>query len=430
MIIPRLYNVYILIIKVYPRYDGWPKGSGGRRDWLGRDHSVAERIILSCRLLVLIGFSLACSSAEAPTGSEPELLTNSYNRIEVTPSAATRKVGVSVRFRAWGFRSPVDSVLLSPQWTATGGSITSSGAFTSNLAGQYTVFATTRSIPVWLDSAKVSVKDTAVASGPIVNECATPRAGWLWCDDFEQDRRASYFEYDNAGGSLARTNGVGNAGSWGLRTRFAAGQVSAGGLHLAVGRTPQAYFRPVDAGTTIYRDLYWRMYLRNQPGWVGGAGDKFTRAFSFASSSSWAQAMFAHLWGGTGTEQNYLVVDPASGTDPAGDLVTTTYNDFAHMRWLGRRRGSTPLFDSAHVGQWYCIEVHARLNDSGLSNGVEEFWINGGLEASATGLNYLGQFSTYGINAVFFESYWTGGAPQAQERYFDNLVVSTKRIGC
>ncbi len=28
------------------------------------------------------------------------------------------------------------------------------------------------------------------------------------------------------------------------------------------------------------------------------------------------------------------------------------------------------------------------------------------------------------------DGYWNGGSPRAQNRYFDNFVVSTSRIGC
>src|SRR2546427_310892 len=139
--------------------------------------------------------------------------------------------------------------------------------------------------------------------------------------------------------------------------------------------------------------------------------------------------MMAHVWGdppGSGE----LSLDPASGTDAAGNLLTTKYNDFANMRWLGAQSGVTPLFDASHVGQWYCVEAHAQLNDAALSNGVFEFWINGNLEARETGLNWLGSFSAYGINALFFENYWNTGSPVAQERYFDNIVISTQPIGC
>jgi len=260
-----------------------------------------------------------------------------------------------------------------------------------------------------------------------VAECATPQPSWIWCDDFEQDRLGSYFEYNDATGGFARVPNVGVGNSNGMRVRFAQGQVDAGWLHLALGKVP-AGFRPVDAGTAIYRDVYWRLYVRNQAGWVGGGGYKLSRAVSFASSN-WAEAMIAHVWGdppATGA----LYLDPASGTDAVGNLLSTKYNDWANLHWLGAQGGQTPLFDASHVGQWYCVEAHVRLNDAGLANGVFEYWINGSLEARESALNWLGAFGTYGINAVFIENYWNSGSPAAQERYLDNIVVSTQRIGC
>jgi hypothetical protein len=113
-----------------------------------------------------------------------------------------------------------------------------------------------------------------------------------------------------------------------------------------------------------------------------------------------------------------------------GIVRTTEYNDFSHYRRLGTAWSRTPIFDRLHVGKWYCIEVHARLNDPGRSNGVFELWINGGQEARIDGLNWQGKYTEYGFNAVFLENYWNDGAPQPQERYFDNFIVSTQSIGC
>jgi hypothetical protein len=123
-------------------------------------------------------------------------------------------------------------------------------------------------------------------------------------------------------------------------------------------------------------------------------------------------------------------VDPASGTDAAGNLKTTKYNDFANLRWLGLNAGRTPVFAGDNLGKWHCVEAYTRLNDAGLSNGVFRMWVNGSLDAERTGLNWIGSYSAYGINAVFFENYWNAGSPRTQERYFDNLVVSRQRIGC
>ena len=266
----------------------------------------------------------------------------------------------------------------------------------------------------------------AVAAGAT---CAAAPAAWLFCDDFEVDRRSRYFEYDSASGAFMRASGVGVNGSVGMRVHFAAGTVNAGSLKVAFGKVPSSAFRPVDGGTAAYRDIYWRMWVRNQTGWTGGGGDKLSRATSFAAGN-WSQAMAAHVWSGTDARSNYMLVDPVSGTALDGTLLTTEFNDFAHFRWLGQGVSSTPVFDAAHVGQWHCVESHARLNDSGASNGVHELWIDGALEAQRTGLNFVGAYSAYGINAVFFENYWNAGSPVAQDRFIDGVVVSTQRIGC
>lgn len=236
---------------------------------------------------------------------------------------------------------------------------------------------------------------------------------------------------NNAGGSFGRVNGVGNAAAYGMRARFITGQPNAGALHLAIGRTPQAYMRPADAGTADRRELYWRLYVRLQPGWTGGGGNKLSRAFVFASTTTWAQAMIAHVWsGGSAANRDFLVLDPARGTDVAGNLVTTGYNDFANLTFLGATTGTTPVFSTANAGVWRCIETHLRLNDAGVSNGLVELWLDGAIEAQRTGLNFLGAFNAYGINAVYVENFWNDGSPATQERYLDNFVVSSQRIGC
>ena len=265
----------------------------------------------------------------------------------------------------------------------------------------------------------------AVAGPP----CAAAKPAWIFCDDFEADRSGKYFEYITRNGSFARTAGVGANGSYGMKASFKAGQVDAGALHLAFGRTPQSYFRPADAGTANYRELWWRFRLKYQAGWIGGSGWKVSRMFSFASPTSWAQSMVGHLAGGNAILYK-LLIDPVSGTDPSGNLLTTTYNDFAHFRSLGSVKSQTMIFAPANAGRWFCVEAHIKLNTATASDGAFELWIDGQPEASRTGMNWVGSFDTYGLNAVFLENYWNGGSPKEQERYFDDLIVSTQPIGC
>src|SRR2546422_2218212 len=110
-----------------------------------------------------------------------------------------------------------------------------------------------------------------LAAAASVDECAAPRRGWIWCDDFEQDRVSQYFEYDNPDGAFVRGKGAGRDGSYGMRAQVARGQVSAGALHLAMGGGPGRYFRTGDAGAGGYREGYWRRKVR-EPARGGGGG--------------------------------------------------------------------------------------------------------------------------------------------------------------
>jgi hypothetical protein len=214
-----------------------------------------------------------------------------------------------------------------------------------------------------------------------------------------------------------------------MHARFAAGEAAAGSLHLAFGRTPSPYFRPVDEGTRDYREIYWRVWVRTDSEWTGGGGYKLSRATVFADRR-WAQAMIAHVWSGEGARREYLVLDPASGTGGGGVVRTRKYNDFERLRFIGSQRGRTAVFGAEQVGRWHCIEAGVVLNTPGRADGRFVLWVDGVEDARREGLNWLGTYAAFGVNAVLLENYWNGGAPRAQSRYFDNFVVSTARIGC
>lgn len=265
--------------------------------------------------------------------------------------------------------------------------------------------------------------------------CQDAPPGTIWCDDFEDSAplSAKYFEYDSNGGDCIVMDGVGRDSSKGIRIRWQKGEVSAGGVKKSFGRTPDSYIGKyaVEASQT-FMEIYWRMDVRSQPGWTGAGPDKLCRALCMANSN-WATGAMAHLWSG-GKNNLYLGMDPASGIGTDGTLKTTKYNDFNNLRWLGFKAGNIDFFSTENSGRWFCVEGHVKLNTPGMSDGIFEFWINDTLQASSTNMNWHATWnsnpSNYGINAIFFENYWNAGSPVEQERYFDNLVISTQRIGC
>lgn len=263
-------------------------------------------------------------------------------------------------------------------------------------------------------------------SDELNNECNQPKAAWIWCDDFEIDRSSDYFE-----GSTDRqaTRGINN--SIAAAFHYIEGVAQAGSIKVAFGRTPNYYFKAVDDGTQNYQEIYWRMFVFIPSDWIGNGAYKLSRA-TIIATDNWQQAMIAHVWSGSdpGSQSSLLFIDPASGVDNNGNLVTTQYNDFNNLRWLGKKPSSSSVFAAENFGKWQCIEAHVKLNDSNASNGVFQLSINGNIEVESTNLNWVSSYNDYGINAVFFENYWNRGSPATQTRYFDNLVISTEPIGC
>lgn len=262
--------------------------------------------------------------------------------------------------------------------------------------------------------------------------CKTMTEGTIFCDDFENDTPLSekYFEYDNNNGDFIRLAGAGRDGSMGMRAIWQKGEVSAGSLKKSFGHIPGTYLsRNAAEPNRDFKEIWWRIDVKRQTGWTGGGADKLTRATVFVDSG-WSQGLIAHVW----SNKNYLVMDPASGIDKNGILKSKHYNDFANLRWLGNKTGTIDLFSDANAGKWYCVTGHVKMNTPGLSDGVFEFWIDDVLQAGSYDLNWHGDWNkkqdSYMINAVLFENYWNNGSPKLQERYFDNLLISSKPISC
>src|SRR5690348_2085530 len=181
-------------------------------------------------------FRVVAAAASGPADtSKVVIVAPTLVRVILTPDSAQVDTGHTQQFTATGKYSDSSSAALSGvTFAATGGTVNSSGLFTAGTtAGTFRVTATKSALA---DTSKVVV----VANAASPAECASPQPGWIWCDDFEQNRLSSYYEYDSAGGNFVRVAGVGKDGSTGMRGHFASGATGAGSLHLAFGKTPSS----------------------------------------------------------------------------------------------------------------------------------------------------------------------------------------------
>lgn len=241
----------------------------------------------------------------------------------------------------------------------------------------------------------------------------------IWYDDFSTEK-----DYLESRGDIDHEIFFGTSGG-SADFGFEKGDVSGrGDRKVAFGDFPGG--EPVVRSGEKFNDIYWRIYVKHESGWRG-TPDKMSRATSIVSEN-WQQAMISHVWSGA---DNTLTLDPASGVAGQTDqIVTTRYNDFDNLTWLGNKPTSDfQITSGEESGYWVLVEARAKLNTPGVADGLNQLWIDGRLEAERTELNFRGSYTEHGINAVFLESYWNSGAVKTEGRWFDNFVISTEPIG-
>lgn len=242
----------------------------------------------------------------------------------------------------------------------------------------------------------------------------------IWYDEFDDLRRQQ--QYPEKSGELTAVNHFGATGK-SLEMFYAKGKRGTGGRKLFFGDSPTYQGRTLRSRES-FDDIYWRIYVKHPADWQGGGPAKLSRATSLVPPG-WRQAMIAHVW----SSGDALTLDPATGVRD-GRVVTTRYNDFPNLKWLGNRPASEfALHASDGIGWWVCVEARAKLNTPGSKDGLNQLWIDGRLEAERRNLDWRDTFTERGINAIFLEAYWNEGSPVDQARWIDNFVVSTRPIG-
>jgi len=72
--------------------------------------------------------------------------------------------------------------------------------------------------------------------------------------------------------------------------------------------------------------------------------------------------------------------------------------------------------------------MEVKVNTAGNSDGAYRFWADDTLIVERENVDLRGNTGDK-INEFMLDCYWNGGSPAEQNRYYDNLVIATEKIG-
>ncbi len=169
-------------------------------------------------------------------------------------------------------------------------------------------------------------------------------------------------------------------------------------------------------------EVYLRYYLRFQPNFQFVKGGKLPGMAGGTSNSGgdvptgydgWSGRL---MWRTGGAVVNYMYLPTSAtwGTDLAWNYGGTT-------------RKFVP-------GKWHCVEMQYKMNTVGSSNGVARSWLDGALALERTNLLYR-KTTALKVDNFTFSTFFGGSgsewaSPANQYIDYDNIVMSTERIGC
>jgi MYXO-CTERM domain-containing protein len=296
-------------------------------------------------------------------------------------------------------------------------------------------------------------------------ECDRPGPGWIACEDFEAGELGwtSWFdaspfvqcvgctdtENDPARIRLTNEPGVAHDGDWALHMPGEAAAQYQGGA-LAV-RTCADEKQP-GCTLTNHDQLYFRtwvklaedhQYVHHFLAIAGSRPDGFWETDGNAGCRPDGER-----WAGTTVDFNashelfFYTYFPGMTCD-AGGYCSGEYaqnicdgcatKDMACDAGLECCWGNLFAPEPAVVlpkDQWVCLELYMKLNTPGMADGEMAFWIDDEPGHSAAGMHWR-DTPELGLNKAFLQHYLDVGDTDVSNRaWFDNVVVSTERIGC
>jgi len=131
-------------------------------------------------------------------------------------------------------------------------------------------------------------------------------------------------------------------------------------------------------------------------------------------SGDWKSTFAVHFWIEDG--------------EAVADVYAKNSSQANSSGWLPIARSGFFFDAPENAGRWIRLEMEVKLNTPGQTDGLYRFWADDELIVERTGVDLRGNTQDK-INEVMLDTYWNGGSPKEQSRYYDDFVVATERIG-
>jgi len=241
----------------------------------------------------------------------------------------------------------------------------------------------------------------------------TAHPEWLHCDDFETQHDLSVNYYDISTNNFAVSADDKFEGQYSLRQHYDTGQVDAGWISWW-------YCDTLDTQRSVpcQDEIYFRFYHKFEDGFQG-MPQKMARIRNLGSG--WDKRFGIHHWV---SEYNGDYIIAADNYMPYSTQKVGGGNDYMPIE-----RSDYSFSDPANIGRWTCHEVYVKKNTPGQTDGAYTFWVDDVPIIEKINMDFIGSTS-YNFNEIMLDTYWNGGSPIPQNRYYDNFVISSEKIGC
>ena len=365
--------------------------------------------------------------------------------LDVTPASVTLDPGASRTFVAQGRWSDSVSRPVTVVWSATGGTVSSTGTYTAGPSdGNFLVRAIASGTSIG-DSAAVVVRDTTSPPPP-------PPPTTLVQEGFEDTGFATRGWYDNTNLTITAAEHR-PGGTKSLQATFNQGSTTP-----TFGGSMRIHFTPTES---VYLS-YWVKYSSN---WVGSGVSYHPHEFQFITTDDgqWIGPSATHLT--TYVEHNYqnggipilsmqdaLNIDTgklnqdlslitenraAAGCNGNTDgYATSCYQSGTEWRngkqWKAAQSAFKPAPGPGYKNDWHHVEAYFQLNTiqggKGQLNGIARYWFDGQLLIDHQDVLFrTGIHSTMKFNQFLIAPYIGVGSPVTQTMWVDDLVIQSVR---